>query len=94
MHPKLGIMYMVIFLKLPPVALGAPGATYNSYHIDIFPKFPPVVRGIPGAPQNRYYMVILPKLPPVAEVPLVHPKIGIIWSFYQSYHHLPEVPLV
>ena len=28
------------------------------------------------------------------EVPLVQPKIGIIWSFSQNYHQLPEVPLV
>ena len=25
---------------------------------------------------------------------LVRPKIGIIWSFPQNYHQLPEVPLV
>ena len=25
---------------------------------------------------------------------LVQPKIGIIWSFYQNHHQLPEVPLV
>ena len=28
------------------------------------------------------------------EVPLVQPKIGIIWSFSQNYHQLPKVPLV
>ena len=32
--------------------------------------------------------------PNYRQLPKVQPEIGIIWSFFQNYHQLPEVPLV
>ena len=41
--------------------------------------------------QNCQSLVQFSWLP---EVPLVPPKIAIIWSFFKNYHQLPEIPMV
>ena len=53
-----------------------------------------LARVTPGPTKNRYYMAIFPNYYQLAKVPLVQPKIGIIWPFSQNYNQLPEVLLV
>ena len=38
-------------------------------------------------PRSYFIIIFLPK------VPLIQPKIGIIWSYSTKYHQLPEIPL-
>ena len=38
-------------------------------------------------PRSYLIIIFLPK------VPLIQPKIGIIWSYSTKYHQLPEIPL-
>ena len=68
---------LIIFTKLPSAARGTPGAPQNRYYMINFPKITISCPNIQISAKN-HTLIIFKNCHQLPEVPLVHPRIGII----------------